>query len=197
MEHYVRRAAAAANRLPRNYAPKAFLLGLGIGTDSSSVLRDSPLIGKICREVESDDERRDRLLVIGSPTMHGRRDLGQHFAVSCALAVVVGSHGAEIAGISKELNDARGGSGFSFADLAADLAGIRFSKDVTDLKLSLGRLADSFTVADYLPPPTGLPEGIPWDKFLAEYGSIADDRFRRSKDAIGKRIEQLKGYRLQ
>ena len=197
MEHYVRRAAAEASRLPSNYAPKAFLLGLGIGTDSSSVLRDSPLVGKICRKVESDDERRARLLVIGFPTMHGRRDLAQHFAVSCALAVVVGSHGAETAGIYKELSDARGDSGFSFADLAAGLAGIRFAKSVTESKVSLVRLADIFTVPGYLPPHAGLPEGIFWDKFLAEYGSTDDDRFRRSKAAIDKRIERLKGYRLE
>ena len=140
---------------------------MGIGTDSSSVLRNSPLIGKTCRKVESDDERRARLLVIGSPTVHDRRDLAQHFAVSCALAVVVGSHGAEIAGISKELSDARGGSGFSFADLAADFAGIRFADSVTESKVSLNRLAECFTVADYLPPHTGLPEGLSWDKFLS------------------------------
>ncbi len=111
--------------------------------------------------------------------------------------MVVGSHGAEAAGIAKELSDARGGSGFSFADLAADLAGIRFAKGVTDSELSLSHLADSFTVANYLPSHAGLPEGIPWDKFLAEYGSTADDRFRRTKAVIGKRIERLKGYRRQ
>ncbi|NQU19643.1 MAG: matrixin family metalloprotease [Candidatus Nealsonbacteria bacterium] len=212
MEYYVRRAAIAARRVPRNYAPKAFLLGLGIGTDSSNVLRESLLIGKICRKVESDDERRKRLTVLGSPTVHNRRDLAQHFAVSCALSVVVGSRGAEIAAIAKELADARSGSGFSFADLAADLAGIAFADNilaspaaggtgspavgVTAPKLSLDRVASRFTVADYLPVHTGLPEGISWDKFRATYGSTADDRFSRAKAVIQKRIEQLKGYRL-
>ena len=71
--------------------------------------------------------------------MLGRRDLAQHFFLSGYLAAVVGSAAAESAGIAKELADARSGSGFSYVDLAADLAGIAFAERVLRREASLGR----------------------------------------------------------
>jgi len=193
-EHYVRRAAAAASRLPSDRAPKALLLGLGIALDESNVLRNSPIVGELCRQVESDDELRQRLALLGSPTMRGRRDLAQHFTVSCALAALVGPSGAETIGVAKELNDSRGPSGFSFVDLSADLAGVSFATQVGEGKIPLSRLAASFAVADYLPEGRGLREGISWDEFLREYHSVQDDQFHRQREAIRAQILALPGF---
>lgn len=194
-ERLFRRAAAAAEPLPAEVAARAYLLGLGIAVDSSSVLRDSPILSQLCRQAESDQERDRRLAVLGTPTMRGRRDLAQHFVVSCALSVLIGPQATETVGIFKEIRDARSGSGFSFVDLSADLAGVTFATRLRDADLSLKTVATSFAVEDFLPHRGELQEGIPWQRFLAEYGSAEDDRFHRQQAAIRKRILGLPGYR--
>ena len=194
-EHLFRRAAAAAAELPPEVAARAYLLGLGIGVDHSSVLRDIPIIGRICREAESDEERQRRLAVLGIPTMKGRRDLAQHFVVSCALAVLLSPQAAETIGILKELRDAQGGSGFSFVDLSADMAGVTFATHLRDADLSLERVAGTFAVDGFLPDRGKLREGIPWKGFLALYGSAEDERFHREQALIRQRILDLPGYK--
>jgi hypothetical protein len=192
---YVRRAAAAASQLPPDSAAKAFLLGLGIGLDESSTLRGSPIVGELCRQVEASWELRDRLAALGEPTVRGRRDLLQHFAVSCAIAALVGPEVAETVGLSKELSDSQGGSGFSFVDLAADLAGVSLASYVSQGKIPLSRLADSFAVEDFVPPAAEPGKGIAWDDFVEQFGSPEDDRFLRQQTAIRQRILALPGYR--
>ena len=193
--YYVRAAASAARRLPEKEASSAFLLALGIALDDSSLLRSNLLTRGLWRKVEPDDARKQRLAVLGSPTLHGRHDLAQHFAVSAALTVVAGPQAAESAGLLKEMLDARGGSGFSFADLSADFAGIAFARRLLDKP---GRLADvekNFRIGDYAIAPRGLPEGLTAEQFEKRYGSFKDERFRRLQGDIRKRIEGLPGYR--
>jgi hypothetical protein len=205
MELYVRRAAAAAGRLPSSrrgiadvsadgQAAKAFLLALGITLDRSNVLRRSPIVSDLCRQVESNQELRERLAVFGIPTMRGRGDLAQHFAVSCTLTALIGPGTAEVTGIVKELNDSRGSSGFSFVDLSADMAGVAFATYVGEGKIPLSRVAESFAAEDYLPEGRELREGISWADFLQQYGSPQDDRFHRQRAAIRQRILALPGY---
>ncbi len=194
-ELYVRSAAAAACNLPTELSAKAFLLGIGIGLDDSIVLRANLLTRNLCRQVESDSQRIARLKVLGSPTMHRRRDLAKHFAVSAALTVTVGPRVAESAGLMKELNDSHGGTGFSFADLTADLAGVRFAVGVRDAKIRLKTLATSFAVKDFLPDVSDLKEGIAWEEFTKTYGSVNDERFQRQQKAIRERILALPGFR--
>lgn len=196
-EFYVRRAAAAADKLPRDWAAKAFLLGLGIGLDDSWVLRTSPLSRSFCARVESLPERTRRLATLGGPTMHGRKDLMQHFVVSCALVSLVGRSGAETIGVLKEIRDSQTGSGFSFVDLSADLAGTTLAEHVTDARIPLATLAESFRVEAYLPKGGDLKEGISWKDFLEQYTSAHDDRFLQEKTALRQRVLAMPGYRLQ
>lgn len=197
MELYARRAAAAAKDVPPDQAAKAFLLGLGIAMDSAMMLRYSPIANTLCRQVESHQERARRLAVFGAPTMRGRRDLAQHFAVSSAVAALVGPRGAETAGVAKELRDSRGKSGFSFVDLSADIAGATFAGYVCNSKISLDRLASSFAVEDFLPDGSNLEEGIPWKDFLHEYNSAHHERFLRQQAAIRQQVLRLPGYQLR
>ncbi len=193
-EFLVCRAAAAARKLPRENAAKAFLLGLGAAFEKSTVLRTAPLINRVFLAAETEDERRQRLAVLGAPTMHGRRDLAQHFAVSAALAALMGPEAAEAMGIMKELRDSQGGTGFSFADLAADIAGIAFATQVSGNRLLLESLAESFSVSDFLLELNDLPEGIPRAAFLERYGSIEDERFLQQRTEIRRRVLALPGY---
>jgi hypothetical protein len=194
-EHYVRHAAAAARQLPREVATQAFLLGIGVGLDDSKLVPNTPLLGDICQRLESESDRAARLEVLGTPTMRGRHDLAQHFAISAALVVLIGPQGAEGAGIVKELSDSRGQSGFSFVDLSADLSGILFAGAVRDGAVPLSRLEDGFAVADFLPGADGLAEGIGWDDFVHRYGNPPDTRLFQQREAIRRRILALAGYK--
>src|SRR3954467_9300487 len=105
-ELYVQAAAGGARKLAAEQAPSPFLVGLGVALDDSTILRRNPLTAALCRRAESDAERKQRLAFLGKPTMRGRRDLTQHFVVSCALVAIVGESLAEAAGLFKEQQDA-------------------------------------------------------------------------------------------
>ncbi len=196
-ELYVRRAAATARKLPQNVAAAAFLLGIGVALDDSTLVRDFPIIGAYWRQVEPDSARTTRVALLGAPTMRGRRDSAQHFAISAALAALVGSKNAEAAGALKEISDSRsGGSGFSFADYSADLAGILFAGAVVGGHVPLERLEKGFLVRDFLPDLSGLKEGIAWDDFLRSYGSPLDPRFVQERQRLLGQIIALPGYKI-
>lgn len=193
--YYVRAAAAAARRLPEKEAAPAFLLALGIALDDSSLLRSNLLTRNLWRKIETDDARKERLAVLGEPTLHGRHDLAQHFSVSAALTAAAGPQAAESAGILKEMLDSQGGSGFSFADLSADFAGIAFARRLLDKPALLAKIEKSFRIGDYAIAPRGLPEGFTAAEFAKKYGSIKDERYLKLEKDIRKRIADLPGYR--
>jgi len=192
--YYVRVGAAAARKLPEKEAAPAFLLALGIALDDSSLLRTNWVTRGLWRKIEPDAARKQRLAVLGEPTLHGRHDLAQHFSVSAALTAAAGPQAAENAGVLKELLDARGGSGFSFADLAADFAGIAFARRLLDKPRQLAEMEKSFRIADYVLSPRGLPEGLTAAEFTKKYGSLKDERYLRMQEDIRKRVAALPGY---
>ncbi len=193
-EFYVRRAAGAAAELPEEHAADAFLLGLAVALDDEGVLQNNAVLKKLLEQVDPTDQRRRRLASLGRPTMNRREDLRRHFVVSCGLAVIAG-RGAETIGLLKELADAKHGSGFSFADLTADLAGTRFARQVGEGHLRLRHLAESFTVGDFLPETGRQPEGLSWESFQENYGSVSDKRFRQRVEEMRRRIAALPGHR--
>jgi len=194
---YVRCAAAAARQLPAEQAIAGFLIGLGIALDDSTILRNNPVTALLCRRAESDEERRWRLAVLGSPTMRGRRDLCQHFVVSCALTEVIGARLAEAAGLYKEQQDSRGGSGFSFIDMMADLSGIDLALRLKKGDLSLEVLELAFLTDRFLPDIDGLKEGFQAKDFEKEFGSVADRRFVEEMQRLRERIGNLPRLTLE
>jgi len=192
---YIRAAAKAANDLPKAHGPRVFLAAIGVAIDDSDLLLANPLTRHICQQIEPPDERARRLKVLGAPTMRGRHDLAQHFAVSAFLTAEMGGVVAEAAGLAKELLDAQAGGGFSFADLAADRAGIRFAERVAAGDFELRDLARGFLVQDYMPAVDGLPEGIRALALEDEYGGTAGERFQALVVEIDNRIRSLPCYR--
>jgi hypothetical protein len=195
--YYAQAAARAARSLPADRASPAFLLALGVALDSSALLRENPVTGALWKQVETGAERTARLAVLGEPTVHGRHDLCQHFVVSCALTAANGPKAAEAAGILKELLDANGGSGFSFADLAADLSGVAFGERMLKGPEQLARVEKAFSVADLVVSPKGLVEGLTRAEFEKRYGSLSDPRFREALEALKARVKALPGYRTE
>ncbi len=186
----VRAAADVAATAGGPDAAGAFLIGLGIGLDDSTILRDNLITRDMVRVVETDAERQERLAVLGRPSVRGRRDLCQHFAVSAALTEIVGAKGAELAGLTKEVKDLGGDSGFSFVDLAADLAGIAFAQKLLADKGHLGKLRDTFDTEAAVPPTTGLREGLTPKRFEADYGGLSDERFQAALADVRKRVAE-------
>lgn len=190
---YVRAAAAAAVTLdPKQKAP-AFLLGLGIALDDSTMVRNNPTVSAFWKTVETDAERKTRAAAVGAPTVRDRRDLCQHFFVSVALTQHLGAAAAESAGISKELLDAFRPSGFSFVDLAADFGGVAFAVRVTKDPKLVDEFARGFDVADHAPAIDGLVEGLPAAKFLKKYGGADDPRFKKAVADIRARVADVPG----
>ena len=192
---YVKAAAAVAATQEEDLRAPAFLIGLGITLDDSTVLRKNPVTRKLCEAAESDEERGQRLAALGLPTMHHRRDLCQHFVVSAALAEVQSPALAEAAGLFKELADLNGASGFSFADLAADYAGVAFAQKVKKTPAVLTQLTKEFAVADYVPSVTGLRDGLSRQRFEADYGTAGDPRLTKAMDEVRARVAEMEAYK--
>ena len=192
---YFRTAAEVASQQPPEVQTQAFLLALAIGLDRSDSLRKYAVMSDLVASIEHDDDRVRRLEVLGTPTMHQRHDLVQHFVLSAATASSSGERSAEAVAMAKQLHDARYGGGFSFAAWCADLSGIAFARRVQTEQLPLAELAKSFRVEDVLPNLDGLPERLSMKEFKARYGSASDERFQDMDGEIRRRIAGLAGAR--
>ena len=131
-------------------------------------------------------------------TLYGRRDLAQHFAISSAIAVAGGSVLANAIGAYKELDDSRGGSGFSFADLLADRAGVELAEAATgSAAQSVQRLMANAGLqeSDFMPSLDELPEGLLEMEFRQGYGDLDDARYGYVKREINTRIALLPLHR--
>lgn len=193
-ERLVRAACKSAAGLPGEEGPRAMLLALGIAMDDSTALRTLPLTRQAVIHAEPDPLRRVRLGVLGEPTLEGRRDLAKHFFVAAHLAAAGTPESADAMGISKEALDAQGGSGFSFADVAANRAGIRFARAVLAGRTSPERLAESFRPRLFMPAVKDLPEGLQNADFIRQFGGPGDERFERQLGEINRRIDALPAY---
>ena len=132
-------------------------------------------------------------------TLQGRADFPQHFTISAALAATAGSPLSDVVGLYKELEDARGGSGFSFNDLAADRAGTRFGELAVAGRAGLGRiervLASGLREADLMPDVRDLPEFLSEAEFRRRFGGVGAPRYQAMLATIEQRIAALPLYR--
>ncbi|QDU87791.1 hypothetical protein Pla175_11580 [Pirellulimonas nuda] len=184
-ELLVQSAATAAAPLGVD-GPKAFLTAVGLG------LGDAKLVARLPAAMGGRELGRAQLL--GEPTLAGRRDLAQHFFVSAMVVANAGATAANAAGLAKEQSDSNGGSGFSFVDLAADRAGVRFAEAVLSGRLPLARVAGGFRAGMFMPDTTGLAEGLQAEAFEEQFGGVDDERFRAAQQDIEARINKLPPY---
>jgi hypothetical protein len=152
------------------------------------------LIGSVRPEEMKSSWPNTRNVVLG-----GRKDLKLHFLLSAGLKLVSDSGISYAAGEFKELLDASyGGTGFSFADLAADRAGIRFAEIATDASGGASRLqyvlSQKVSETLFFPNVADLPEGLPQAEFETVYGGIANDKYVALVNKIDQRIDHLPAY---
>ncbi len=132
-------------------------------------------------------------------TLVGRTDLTQHFTISAALAATAGSPLSDVVGLYKELDDARGGSGFSFNDLAADRAGTRLGALAVSDAPGQSRLRKALTAGlqenDLIPELRDLPEFMRQDEFVRRFGGVGQPRYQAMVQRIEQGLDALPLYR--
>ncbi|MBK1679693.1 hypothetical protein [Rhodocyclus tenuis] len=136
-------------------------------------------------------------LTLHRVTLRGRTDLAQHFIVSAAIAAFAGTPLADAIGLYKELDDAHGGSGFSFVDLAADRSGTLFGQlgsgdRVTDLQRRGAAIAGESAI---IPDIAGLPEDMAEAEFKRRFGGVDAPPYQAMLAEIERRVAACALYR--
>lgn len=125
-------------------------------------------------------------------TLDGREDFALHFLVSALLAIDGTSPLAHAVGVYKEVSDARGASGFSFDDIAADRAGTRLGELTLERPLELlRRIAAGADDAALMPRWRDLPQSLPEAEFLRRFGGVGAPEYTRLIDEIDRRVAAL------
>ncbi|MEC7689718.1 hypothetical protein [Alteromonas sp. RKMC-009] len=135
------------------------------------------------------------------PLLRGRNDLARHFLISAALKVL-SEQGVTLAiGEFKELMDrAMGGSGYSFVDLTADMAGIEFARVATSpvhavrVQQLLSDMHDDDVI---MPPVDGLAEGLSKDQFIEQFERVDSDAYLQEVAKIKARLATVPLYQLE
>lgn len=127
-------------------------------------------------------------------TLGGRRDLRRHFVISAGLQAASDAGIVFAIGEFKELLDSnRGGSGFSFDDLAANRAGIRFAMTLIEAKPEqLKGLLDTLgTERAIFPRISDVPAGLSDSEFERRFGNIDNPAYQEVLANIERRIDAL------
>jgi len=127
--------------------------------------------------------------------LDGRHEYVQHFVVSAGLTLAGEAILADAVGASKK---AEGASGFSFTDLAADRAGVRFARAAVASRDNAVRfqvrLSGMITEADIFPAVRDLPEGLSEPEFKRRYGNTSSRAYNRLVAEIDRRIGKISLY---
>jgi hypothetical protein len=134
--------------------------------------------------------------------LRGREDWARHYTLSAALAVWQHPFISDAGGLIKEQLDAlTHGSGFSFGDLAADRAGVKFAeaatRSETDAQVIRGRLQKGFVENDFFPRIEDLPENLTVEEFRSRYGGVGGPRYREQLEVIEQRLNQCAALATQ
>jgi hypothetical protein len=130
-------------------------------------------------------------------TLGGREDFPQHFLVSAALVTEGTSPLSRAIGLYKEVADSRGGSGFSFNDMAANRAGTRFGELALQRPQDLqqrvagGPQGGTLRDEDLLPAVADLPEFMPEAEFRRRFGGVGAPAYEALLADIDRRVAGL------
>ena len=112
--------------------------------------------------------------------LNQRLDLAKHWALSAALSASLGPDASMAMGVWKEVADSgRGGSGFSYADLAADRAGMMVAQRLANPSSApvTHKWLANVTSAQLLPiEKLALAEGMSEAEFSARYKAVDSAR---------------------
>jgi uncharacterized protein YfiM (DUF2279 family) len=127
-------------------------------------------------------------------TLRGRRDYAQHFLISAAIAARGDSTLSNAVGVFKEIVDTDRGTGFSFTDIAADMAGSRFGELAVTPDAAAGlqrRIAQGVTDSDLLPQIDDLPEFMDTNEFEQRFERVGSASYDAMMQEIQQRLAAL------
>ena len=169
---------------------RAAILALGIAIGHERLAR---YVG-LARE---DELVRQVVAARTGTTLAGRADWARHYCLSAALVVVENPFLSDAGGLMKEQLDALAqGSGFSFGDLAADRAGVRFAEVATDPSTAAAlqvRVQGGFVAGDFFPAIGDLPENLTLEEFRRDFGGVGSPRYREKINDIEARLDRCSG----
>lgn len=127
--------------------------------------------------------------------LNSRQDLAKHFVYSVALHILAKKGISFSLGEIKEVIDTqKGGSGFSFSDIAADRAGIRFAEVAIDNAFSAQLLQEYSVVKliepDIFPSIENLPDGLNQTQFNEQFSDIDSAKYQAVLAEIDRRINE-------
>jgi hypothetical protein len=204
---YQERLADAVSGAPRSLSLAAlmsplFRLALERGADGSQVRENRAVI--VVLALYATGTPLDRVVTAAAGwrkparrivTLAGRDDFPKHFLVSAAIAAEAGSPLADAIGVHKEIEDSRGGSGFSFNDIGANRAGTRFGEVASQSPQrarELARaLASGVAESDFMPDVSDLPEFLAEAEFKRRFGSLGSPAYETMIASIEQRIDAL------
>ncbi len=162
------------------------------------VLVGHPRIEKFLGPVVADPDENAQQ-VLRRVAVHGRLDWARHFCVGAAITLLSDEIVSDAAGqLKEELDAEENGSGFSFADLLADRAGVVFAvaatRDEAAARTMQNRLAGGFHVEEIFPPADDLPEGISDVELESRYGGVGGEGYRRLTEELERRITECPAY---
>jgi hypothetical protein len=180
-----------------------FLSALHRSTEADAIRENRSVIIAVASYVYKNDMR--RFLPIGLVYSkeylvfaYKRIDIPQHFIASALLTAVDSSMLSTQLGIDKEIGDAQHGSGFSFVDLSADRAGIRFGQQAVASAQQARKLQETMAeIKDYsafLPDIEGLPEHMDAETFKQNFIGIDSPAYKDMIKLIDSRIAALPVY---
>lgn len=130
--------------------------------------------------------------------LQSRHDLSKHFFISAAIVAISDPNIAHAIGLEKEIEDSYGGSGFSFADLAADRAGVTLAKTSlstsNEAKYFQRILARTNNENDFMPSILSLKEGLQNIDFKTLYKNTNSKEYKMALSLIDNRIKNCSIY---
>lgn len=127
--------------------------------------------------------------------LNGRTDFAQHYLLSALLSSQAGSRAANAIGLFKEVLDStpgQNGSGFSFNDIAADLAGTRLGARARQEPVRLQfQATEARRDTDWMPDVRDLPEFMTAEAVKQQYGGPGSPAFDRMWADIQQRVDRL------
>lgn len=192
---YISAAAERALQAPSPEMVPAFLIALGVAFDDTGALADDATTAPAVKDAETTSERAERLAALGNPTLAGRRDLCRRFFLGCATGEILSAETAEGVAVGRATFDLHRPANLCLPALAAEFAGVAFARSAQNDVEVLQDVRKKFAAADYLPPLTGLCDGLSAEKFEERYGGATDDRFLAVLADIRKRLGAMKAYR--
>jgi hypothetical protein len=130
-------------------------------------------------------------------TLAGRDDLKRHFVLSAGLYAATSGKAALGLGELKELLDSNvGGTGFSFDDMAVDLAGVRFAEALLAAPRGAwpAMLERIGAEEGLVPVVDDLPRGLSEAEFRRRYGDVDSAAYAELVRELRRRVDALPLY---